>query len=156
YPAPLVSDDGLSVAFAVERGWSATDVYVVDRATGKTATVVEKHDSKLWPVRVVGRTVWAMTNRDAPRFRLVPIDLDAPDPKAWTNLRPEGEDTLESAVWAGSRFVVKTLDTDAVARLSVLSPDGAAGPSVPLPEAGGVSDVDADPDAPTTAFAFSS
>src|SRR5207244_2538543 len=76
----LVSDDAKDVAYVVERGWSATDVYVEERATGKRTTVVSGGADKVWPIHVGGGELYALTNRGAPRFRVVRIDLGSPAP----------------------------------------------------------------------------
>jgi prolyl oligopeptidase len=158
FPSALVSEDGRHVAFSVHRGWSATDVAVVERATGKRTVLVEGVPHERTNVlRVDGGVVWALTNRDAPRNRLVRIALDPEGgpPGAWTDVVPHGEHTLDSAAYAGGRWVLHLLDA-AVSRLLVVDPDGTRR-EVPLPEplveVGGL---DADPRSPRFVFSYSS
>jgi prolyl oligopeptidase len=155
FPEPVVSDDGSLVAYVAWRGWSASDVYVEERDCSCRHTIQEGTNDKLAVVRLTGKALYGLSNRDAPRFRLVRIDLTNEE-RRWSDVRPQGDDTLESAAWAGGRFLVKTLDQDALARLSVVGADGAKGPEVPLPEAGAVYDVDAEEDSPRAVVAFSS
>jgi prolyl oligopeptidase len=48
------------------------------------------------------------TNKDAPKYRVINIDLDKPDPSDWKALIPEQEtDVLEDAVCVrGNRLIV--------------------------------------------------
>jgi prolyl oligopeptidase len=155
FPEAVVSEDGAHVAFAAWRGWSASDVYVEDRATGKRTTVQEGTKDKLGAVRLLGGDLWALSNRDAPRFRLVRIPWADGTSARWSDVRPQGADTLESAAWVKDRFVLKTLDEDAVARVSTLVP-GAAERRLPLPELGAVYDVDGEPGSPWAVVSLSS
>jgi prolyl oligopeptidase len=45
----------------------------------------------------VGSRFFFLTDRDAPRRRVVAVDLDAPAPERWAEIVPEGEDVLSDA-----------------------------------------------------------
>lgn len=47
------------------------------------------------------------TNKDAPRYKLINIDIDNPDPSSWVELIPEHEtDVLEEALCANGNCLI--------------------------------------------------
>jgi len=63
-----------------------------------------------WPIGNVGATHYAMTNLDAPNWRLVRIDQSDPRPDRWHTVIPESELPLDHAAVFDSRLVVKHLE----------------------------------------------
>src|SRR5690606_113612 len=53
-----------------------------------------------------GATLFVLTNKDAPRKRIVAIDVKAPAPANWKTLVPESTDVIDSVAIIGGRFVV--------------------------------------------------
>ena len=54
-----------------------------------------------------GDTLFVLTDRDAPRRRLVAVALDARDPARWRDVVPEGDDVIDAVQAIGDRFVVR-------------------------------------------------
>ncbi len=78
---------------------------------------------------------WFKTDRDAPRGKIVAIDLKRPQPSAWKTLVPEAPETLEAASVVGERFALRYLEhAHNVVRLHRL--DGRLDKVVPLPGLG--------------------
>ena len=79
------------------------------------------------------------TDRDAPRGKLVAIDLAAPQPTAWTPLIAEGpnRDVLDAVTMLGDRFVV-TWQIDARHALRVYDLRGTLEREIGLPTLGSV------------------
>jgi prolyl oligopeptidase len=63
-----------------------------------------------WPVGNVGATHYAITNLEAPKWRLVRIDQSDPKPDRWHTVIPESDLTLDHATVFDSRLVAKHLD----------------------------------------------
>ncbi len=65
-----------------------------------------EHDWKL--VDGIGQTLWFVTNKDAPRYRLVLIDLSQDAPQ-WHEVIAQGTDILEEAKIIGTQLVASFL-----------------------------------------------
>ena len=75
------------------------------------------------------------TDKDAPRRRVVQIDLARPDPASWRDVIPQGVGVLNDAEWFGDRLVVHAMENvHSVVR--VYNRDGALQGEVPLPGTG--------------------
>jgi prolyl oligopeptidase len=84
-----------------------------------------------------GRKLYFVTDRDAPRRRIVAISLDAPAPEQWQTVVPERPDSIDSASLFGDRIVVTYLH-DAHHRVAVFRTDGQFERELPLPGIGAV------------------
>ncbi len=56
-----------------------------------------------------GRTFYIQTDKDAPRGRVIAVDLAHPDPSQWRTLIPEDEDALRGVSMMGDRFIASYL-----------------------------------------------
>jgi prolyl oligopeptidase len=56
-----------------------------------------------------GDVLWFVTDKDAPRGRLIAVDLKKPDPAHWSVLIPERAETLEGVSAVGGRLVANYL-----------------------------------------------
>lgn len=122
-------------------GWKATPL-----VTGFT------DDWKL--VEGAGRKLWYVTNRDAPRYRLVGIDLGAAKPQ-WSEIVAEREDILERAGIVGDRLVLNYM-RDAASHAEILALDGRTGKTLSLNGIGTASGFRGRPGDPETFYAFTS
>jgi len=82
---------------------------------------------------------YVLTDKDAPRSRLVAIRLDAPEPDQWTEVIPQdpGTDVLASVARVGDRWVA-IWRTDAHERVRIHALDGSPLGDVALPTLGAV------------------
>jgi prolyl oligopeptidase len=87
-----------------------------------------------------GATLYAVTNHQAPRKRLVAIDLADPAPAKWRTLVAESAEVIDSVDIIGGKFVVKTM-RDASSRLAVFAKDGRPRGQIALPGLGTVASV---------------
>jgi prolyl oligopeptidase len=81
-----------------------------------------------------GTNLYFLTNLDAPRQRVVKIDVSSPS-RAMTEIVPEGAATLEGATIAGDRLLLSYL-VDARSELRLAALDGTAAGGVKLPGIG--------------------
>jgi len=75
------------------------------------------------PIANVGATHYAITNLDAPKWRLVRIDQSDPKPDRWHTVIPDGDAALDSAAVFENRLVVKHFD-DVNHRISIYNLSG--------------------------------
>lgn len=172
FPWVNVSNDDRTLVLHNMRGWSASDVYVMDRggapasrvvapdATHPLRTVIDGFES-LSDARVVDDTLYLHTNLNAPRGRIVCIPLaHVEDRSTWTDLVPEDDGPIEDWALTKSSVVVHRLKQVAsTLDLYPRLPKGdrkAQGTSVSLPSIGALGTLDADVDSEQVVFDFSS
>ncbi len=118
------------------------------RLDGQPLMLVDHFDDAWQIVGNRGSQLFFKTDRDAPRSRVVAIDLARPDIAGARVVIPESDDTLIAARQAGGRLVALTLH-DAASRLTTYALDGKRLAQIKLPGLGSVSDTlhgDADDD----------
>ena len=136
---PELSDDGTLLIITV---WRGTDpearIHVADLASGVTGIAVrpllDKADAYYEVVGSIGRTLYLVTDLEAPRRRLVAVDADDPT-VAIHEVIPEGNDALEGVQLVGDGFAAITLH-HAHNRLSLHDLDGTTRRLVELPGIG--------------------
>jgi len=73
-------------------------------------TVVEPGLARFWPIGVApgddGDRLYAITDLNAPNFRLVALPPGQPEVSNWTTVIPESDDVLAYGVLAGGRLVI--------------------------------------------------
>lgn len=153
-PAATMSPDGRWLLFHVSYMPTRTDVFLLDRETGLRSVVVEGDEATTW-CQVAGSRLYAVTNLDAPRGRVISADLARPHAEQWTTVVPETDAVVEGAVVAGGSLIVAST-AHAVSRLHRYDLDGAGGEEIPLPDLGSVGGLDADPAAQRCFFTFTS
>lgn len=111
-----------------------------------------EHDWKL--VEGMGEILWFVTNRDAPRYRLVAIDLTAAKP-AWREVVAQREDKLEQGTIVGSRLILSYLK-DAKSRAEILALDGKTAQRLDLTDIGTAQGFRGKPADPESFYSFTS
>jgi prolyl oligopeptidase len=135
---PEVTDDGRLLVVTVWRGTDPTNrVYVADLADGvekaSVRPLLDAADARYELIAGVDGALYLLTDRDAPRGRVVAVEL-----AALAELRevvPEGPDALETVRLVGGRLAVVSL-RDAHHRLAIFETDGQHVVDVDLPGIG--------------------
>ncbi|CAI0435431.1 unnamed protein product [Linum tenue] len=112
-----VADDGKHVLLHISEGCDPVNkIYYCGLEGFKGSNkllpftkLVDNFDAQYEPVANDGTTFTFLTNKDAPRYKLVRVDLN--DPSSWTDVVPESEkDVLESAdVVNGDKLILSYL-----------------------------------------------
>lgn len=157
-PYVEATNDGRWLVVKLARGTDQETVLLVldmtNPAAGLQPLVAEPRDR----VRLVGNdgsTFFVLTDNNAPRCRVVAIELDHPEPEHWRDVVPEGDDVLEHAVHAGGRLVAHVLH-DASSQLQIWSTDAVLTGTIDLPGHVTVTEISADHDQPTAHFGVTS
>ena len=104
---------------------------------GPVVPLLDDGDAAYTFVANVDRRIFVLTDRDAPRRKLVSMDLDDPDPDSWTLVVPEADAVLESARVLGGRLAMTYLE-DARSALRVYTLEGERLSDIALPTLGSV------------------
>jgi prolyl oligopeptidase len=136
--AGQVTEDG---KYLVVTTWVGTDDRYriayrdLSRPDAKTVTLIDKFENDYTLAGNDGDVLYFRTNRDAPKGRLVAIDLARPDPTDWREVIPEAEHVLEEATLVGGHIVASYL-RDARTEVRVHDPRGRLVRTVELPGIG--------------------
>jgi prolyl oligopeptidase len=111
-----------------------------------------EHDWKL--VDGMGTLLWFVTNRDAPRYRLVAIDVGARS-REWRELVPQTDQTLQQGTIIGRQLILQYLK-DASSRALVYDLNGKRVRGITLSDIGTAAGFSGKPGDPETFYAFTS
>ncbi len=158
-----VTDDGRYLLIATAKGADNNNrLYCVDLGDpgqpdveAAVRPVFEQDDAECAPLGNHGSIVLLRTDRDAPRRRIVAVDLRHPDPAAWQTIVPESSQAIENASVAGGRIFVEYL-VDVKSRLAMFDLWGKPAGEIALPAAGSLSGFLGRQDSRLFFYAFSS
>ena len=144
-----VSDDGY---FAVIHVWEGTDpknrIYFIDldaptrpRITAPVVKLIDEADAAYRFVQNEGPTFILRTDYEAPRGRLIGVNITAPRREQWRSIVPQSPTaTMVDAEAVSDRIAVTFLE-NAISSLKLYSLRGTPRGTVPVPGIGSVSDV---------------
>ncbi len=135
-----VTEDGKYLIITVWKGTEPKNRVFYKDLTKPESQVVEllhKADAKYSFIGNDGSTFWFFTDLDAPKGRIVAIDINAStaDKLALKQLLPEREETLEQVNFVGNRFFCKYLK-DAYTQVEEVTTAGAPIRKIELPGIG--------------------
>jgi prolyl oligopeptidase len=140
-----ISEDGQYLVIALNPpGESRNRLYFVDldnpgrpNLRAPLVRLFDDGDASYDFVSSAGAVFYVLTDKDAPRNRLVAVDINAPDENHWTNVVRETYDPLIGAVRVDDRVVAHRLH-DAHSVLELYSLTGAARGGISIPTVGTV------------------
>jgi prolyl oligopeptidase len=140
-----VSDDGRYLFIYGREGTDTRNrLYYIDLKDpqhpdlgGPVVRLIEEFDAEYTVLGTRGSVLFVRTDLDAPRKRIIAIDLAEPRRERWRTVVPEAPDVIESSIIAGDRFVVNYLH-DAHSRLLAFTLDGVPAGEIALPGIGTV------------------
>lgn len=153
-----VTDDGLHLVITV---WKGTDdryqiVHQVLTDPGAEPEIlIEGFDNDYTLVGNVGNELYFRTNKEAPRNRLIAIDVDNPDPESWREVIPQAADVLNDVSLVGGKIIAEYMqDAQTVVKIFDLSGDQSG--TVNLPGIGTAAGFAGKLDDPETFFVYTS
>lgn len=155
---PTVSDDGRYLLISVWRGTENKNLVFLKSLENPQAPVIEligEFESSYDFVGNQGNLFYFLTNNDAPRRRLIGIDITNPSASAWRAIVPESDATLSGVSRVGNRFVASFL-RDASSEMHLYELDGRAAGKIELPGIGTATGFEGDTDHAETFFSFTS
>jgi len=149
-----VTEDGRWLLISQSEGTNRENrIFLMDleNPEGKIEPFLDQFDASYHVVGNDGDTFYVVTDKEAPRYRVVAIQRGRTAPASWKTLIPEGphRDVLSSASLIANRLAI-VWRTDAHEKVKLYSLDGSFENEVPLPalgSVGGLSGKRADPEA---------
>ena len=133
-----VSDDGNYLVIHVTDGTSTDNRSFYQKLGGDEAGVVEllaEADASYEFLGNVGTRFFYRTNRDAPRYRVIAIDIENPAREQWREVIPQADENLDEVSLVGGHLVCSYLK-DAHSVIRVHNLDGGHVRDVSLPGLG--------------------
>lgn len=155
-----VTSDGRYAVITTAIGTDARfQVHVIDlKARGAkswaTRPLVTGFDHSWKLVDSMGTRLWFLTNWQAPRYRIVSIDLADPDPQ-WQEVLGQGTATLQQASIVGHRLIISMLK-DAATQAAIIDLKGKPMRGLALNGIGTASGFNGKPGDDETFYSFSS
>ncbi len=140
---PTVTDDGRLLVISVWRGTDPENrVFTADLSAGvdpaEVRPLIAEADASYEPIGAVEGALFLLTDDQAPRGRVIAIDLEAPDTRR--EILPEGSDAIQQVKLVGGRLAVVRLH-DAHHRLAIHELDGRHVTDVELPGIGTIGEL---------------
>jgi prolyl oligopeptidase len=158
-----VTDDGAYCVITINQGADERDrIYFVDldspghpRVDAPVVRLLDDFDASYEFIDNGGPVFLFLTDRDAPKGRIIAVNINAPAERDWRTIVPEQNDALSSVKVAGNTLVASYLQ-DAHTSLRFFTPLGSTRGELSLPGLGTVTEVSASPLDPEFFYAFSS
>jgi prolyl oligopeptidase len=156
-PFALMSSDGRHLVLIIYENNRSNGLYLLplDTPGAEVIRLVDSWDGVSAYLGTVGDTVYVHTDIDAPKGRVVAIDMADPAPAGWRDVVPESALPIEGVSIVGERIVVHYLE-DAKSRVDLFALDGSGRETLALPGIGKVSGFVGSPASTETFFAFES
>jgi prolyl oligopeptidase len=129
-----VSENGRYLLFEVQHGWAKNEVYVQEIAGGPIKTIVNDIDAHFY-ARFAGDRLVIQTDWQAPKNRILLVDLKDPARDKWRETVPASPDAIDGFSLAGGKLFVSYLHNVA-SQVKIFSIDGKPLGEVPLPGLG--------------------
>ncbi|WP_395855350.1 prolyl oligopeptidase family protein [Cystobacter fuscus] len=153
-----VTDDGRYLIINVSRGTEQKNLVFYKDLKDPKAKVVEllrDWDADYDYIANDGTLFWFKTDLDAPRGRVVAIDLRKPERKDWKEIIPQGEETIASVDMVNELFLLNVMK-DAHSVVRRVSRDGKPQGELALPGLGSVSGLNGKRQDTETFYSYSS
>jgi prolyl oligopeptidase len=159
----FVTDDGRYLVVNVSQGTDRRNrVYIKDladprapRLDAEMTRLLDDFDADYSYVGNDGPVFFFQTDLDAPRGRVIAIDLRTPARDRWRTVVPQAEDALSGVTMAGGRLIAQYMH-HAASRVRVFEKSGQPVRDFTLPGLGSVSGVSGRPDDPEVFYSFAS
>ena len=135
-----VSDDGHYLVINVERSTETKNLVLFrdlakKHADATTETLIGTWDASYQFLGNSKGTFYFLTDKDAPRYRIVAIELKHPEPAQWKQVVAQGKETLQNASIVNHNFVAEYMQ-DAHSQVRRFDLKGKALGSIDLPGLG--------------------
>jgi prolyl oligopeptidase len=153
-----VTDDGRYLLIYIWLGTDPRNLLFVKDLTNSNSPVLELINTFEADYGVIDNQdslFWIQTDLNAPRKRVIAIDINAPDRRNWKEVIPEAEETLQSVSLFGDRFIATYLK-DAHTQVKIFDLNGSFVRELPLPGLGSAGGFAGKRDAKETFYSFTS
>jgi prolyl oligopeptidase len=154
---PTVTEDKSYLVLYTSRGTDRRNGIYIRPANedGEFQHLLQDGDAKYTLAGNLGSFFYFLTDQDAPRGRVIKIDINNPARGNWLEIIPQGPDTMTSVELWGSYLVLVTLH-HAHHQIKIYDLDGQYLHEIPLPAMGTATLLEGSQDDPEIFFSFES
>ncbi|MFC6996440.1 prolyl oligopeptidase family serine peptidase [Rufibacter roseus] len=151
------TEDERYLILTASEGTSNNSLYVKDltKANSPIMPLIETFDKEYQVVENIGDKLIVLTNQDAPKYKLVQVDLKNPKPANWKTLVPETDNVLNYASLVGGKLILNYMK-DAATLVRVHDTNGKWLHDVQLPTIGTASGFGGKKEDKTVFYTFTS
>ena len=153
-----VTEDGRYLIISVSQGTDPKNLVFYQDLEDENAIIKELISDFIGSFSFVeheGSLFWFRTDYNAPKGRLIGIDINQPEAENWQEIVPENEKTLEGISVLNNQFILDYLQ-DARSKLQIHSLDGNYIKDIALPAIGSVGGFNGKREDTETFYAFTS
>ncbi|MCB1129684.1 MAG: S9 family peptidase [Verrucomicrobiae bacterium] len=151
-----VTEDGRFLVLSIREGTDPRNRFYYRPIDGaEMIQLLDDFDASYDFIGNEGAVFYFLTDLDAPRQRVIAIDVRKPERNAWREIVPQSADLLQDASMVGGRLVLETL-RDAKSAIAVHDLDGNKIRDVELPGIGSAGGFRGRRDDKTTFYSFTS
>lgn len=153
-----VTEDGKYLIISVSKGTDPKNLVFYQDLEDKTGEIKELISDFVGDFSFIeneGSLFWFRTDYDAPKGRLIGIDIHQPQPENWQQIIPESKNTLEGVSVLNNQFILDYLQ-DARSRIQIYSLTGEYIKDIELPGIGSAGGFYGKRDDTETFYAFTS
>jgi prolyl oligopeptidase len=153
-----VTEDGRYLLIYVRLGTDPRNLLCWKDLTQADSPVVELIDQFEADYSLIdneGSIFWLQTDLDAPKGKVIAIDINAPDRSNWREVIPEAEETLQGVSLFGNQFITTYLK-DARTQIKIFDLEGSLIQEVVLPGVGSAGGFGGKRDDTETFYSFTS
>ena len=135
-----VTEDGRYLIISVWKGSDRKNLVFykdLSQPNSKVVELISTWDAEFDVIDNDGSVLWVKTDLDAPRSRVVAIDLANPDSKHWKTVIAQTDETLKGVGLLNNQFIASYLK-DAHSQVKIYTLDGTLARDVALPGLGSV------------------
>ena len=139
---PFISEDENYLGLYVYHGTSSKNrfYYRPLNSKGDFVRLLDQGDAAYKPIGNIGTRFYFQTDLDAPRGRIIVIDIDKPQRENWEEIVPQAEDVIADANLIAGKLVL-TYMHHAHHKLQIFTPQGVPQGNIELPGIGSVTDI---------------
>lgn len=153
-----VTEDGKYLIISVSQGTDPKNLVFyqnLENETGEIKELISDFIGNFSFIENDGSLFWFRTDYEAPKGRLIGIDINQPQPEHWQEIIPESENTLEGISILNNQFILDYLQ-DARSRIQIYSLSGEYIKDIKLPGIGSGGGFNGKRDDTETFYAYTS
>ncbi|KAB3525895.1 prolyl oligopeptidase family serine peptidase [Alkaliphilus serpentinus] len=143
--SPSVTEDGEYILIHARNGTSSNNrfYYRAIDSNDDFIRLIDEEEAQFTFIHNKGPIFYFKTDLDAPRGRVIAIDIHNPDRNNWKKIIPQSNDTIDSIQWINNSFVVVYL-YNALHQVKVFNLDGSFLYNIDLPIIGSITEIKGD------------
>ncbi|MEJ5266749.1 MAG: prolyl oligopeptidase family serine peptidase [Bacteroidales bacterium] len=155
--SPATSDSKKYLIIYAHLSTSGNALYLKDlsKNVDKTVKIVDSFDNDFTVIDEIGNKLYILTNFNAPKYKIIELDLSKPNINFAKDFIPESNDVLQSATFIGGKFILN-YTKDAYSKIKIYDSKGKYLYDLDNNEIGTISGFDGEKEDTKTFYLFTS